>query len=602
MPAKAARRMSQRARNPGGATGLVWKRGDDRLVGATFGEVLRRAAPSIVCFTETGATDIAHEYLSLLGCPRASATVVSCDTFQQAHAEICELTESSKTIPLLFFAAATPSLKDMFFRTSRVCFFLDHHYSARSAEEPPELFCVGSTYAAVEQLLAYRPLVDADTARRARRERAQTVFGYDRLDDGSLLRVLGNSSVSRIRMHGLGPPGTNISQACHRFLDAHKLEHKAEVIVHGAGVGPPEYADIAAREVQDGVIPLHVECAVFYGLGELFRARANEVVFAGHHYMPLDAMQLAAHPSLCLRAKEPASGLRIVSHPSPAALAEPLVEEGASLSYVSSNAAAAGAVQRGEADMCITTDSAGRSAGLVEVHRFGSPMMIFTIGTPLSVRELRAAAKASQPHGVSMLATHQAEKADTPEPTHYKVEFRGNRELGSEPSFAAELCSLVVERDARMSDCFHRNRDEIFGAVCIRDGADRPIAIGFGLACADALYPTLFVPPAWSERGCDESNLRELTASILVDQGLRDLNQQVEGPLYFAVGSESNIPFARARRESAPEAIQEVADLVQRQFTPWGVPSPLRVGQAAFKGYRKTDFDCEVWSLQTAEK
>ena len=198
-------------------------------------------------------------------------------------------------------------------------------------------------------------------------------------------------SVHRVRIHGLGPDGTNIARAC-RTLAAGLPPGLAEVVVHGRKVEPPEYARIAAAEARPGVLPLYVECAVFYGLCDLFAERPGEVVLAGHLYLPLDAMQIACRPERAARGLD-GRDLALASHPSPLGLASRMLDAGVARHRpASSNSDAAEMVRLGEADLCITTETAARLAGLFTLHAFGSPTMLFTIGASVDGDTLDALA------------------------------------------------------------------------------------------------------------------------------------------------------------------------------------------------------------------
>jgi len=63
-----------------------------------------------------------------------------------------------------------------------------------------------------------------------------------------------------------------------------------------------------------------MECAVYYAMAQLFNQRPDEVVFCRHHYMPLDAMQLASEKTI--EELVTRGSMRITTHPSP----KPLIE------------------------------------------------------------------------------------------------------------------------------------------------------------------------------------------------------------------------------------------------------------------------------------
>jgi hypothetical protein len=200
--------------------------------------------------------------------------------------------------------------------------------------------------------------------------------------------VVRSPAVREVRLHALGPAGTNIAQACEHFIVREGIADKTTLIVHDRKIEPREYAAIARSEVRPGVLPLHVECAVYYGLRDLYDERPDEVIFASQLYMPLDTMQLACRDLRGLDARR--GSLVIASHPSPLGLVKPLFAAGVVVHrHASSNADAAAMVRLGDADLCITTEAAGRRHGLHTLHRFGSPTMLFTIAASVTDRVLR---------------------------------------------------------------------------------------------------------------------------------------------------------------------------------------------------------------------
>lgn len=375
-------------------------------VGASFGVALGRAQAlargGIRCFAPVGAEAAAQEYLELIGGPLEDVTVLDPSS---ALAEIAVL--DPEVWPLLVLPATLPDYRDQFFGHPWFHFFADHHYRPCPNHQSPALFTVGTTARALAALaLLHGPTAGA-TARAAedRRQSMRLRHGEKFIDDALLSRVLRSCSGATIRLHSLGPEGTNIAKAGRLFLRRHGLEPESSIVVHERKVEPLEYAAIAASEAHDGILPLHMECAVFYDMHTLFAARRDEVVFAGHQYMPLDEMQIATR---CrdVHQRIPADRLVVASHPSPRGLARPLTMRGAELVTASSNSDAAVMVAEGRADACITTESARQRTGLETLHRFGCPMMLFTVGTPLSVPALFDHLHA--PFGVRLASDHLA--------------------------------------------------------------------------------------------------------------------------------------------------------------------------------------------------
>lgn len=290
-------------------------------------------------------------------------------------------------VPLFVDSAVNPDLNRRFFRRPEAIAFADYSYVPSPGHASPELQVVGTTPNGLETVAPIAAGLDARSLARLRDERSHRLLGG--MITPEEVRTILRSTSARIRLHALGPSGTNIERAAKEYIDALGIRDKADVVVHGRGVEPMRYAEIAAAEAADGIIPLHMECAVYYDMARLYRERVRELVFADHHYMKLDAMQLAADPDRLEDVLSLQTAV-IASHPSPRNLVDALTETGAG-DYLkaSSNAAAADMVLGGEADLCITTEEARRQRGLRELHRFGSPPMVFTVATPYDADRLR---------------------------------------------------------------------------------------------------------------------------------------------------------------------------------------------------------------------
>lgn len=355
------------------------------LFGEAFGAALARCERPVVCFCEPSTEAVAYDYLELVG--RGSARVEVCSGGLD-HARL-ESSVVSEVVPIFLMAATDPRLKGRFFGHPRLLMFSDHHYVPSPDHESPRLFVVGTTRAGIDHLQpgSNRAAME-QRARRGESLRQRSngrLVGPDRFGD-----ILRSPAVRQIRIHGLGPAGTNIARCCEWLVQHEDVRGKSEVVIHGRKVDPMEYAEIAAREAGDGVLPLHVECAVYFALGELFSRRPREVVFANHYYLPLDGMQLAARPSF-----EPSAvcdgPLRLASHPSPLGLVSPLLERRIVANVTaSSNSDAAEMVRLGEAETCITTETGARQSGLATLHRFGSPTMLFTVGASVANQVLQS--------------------------------------------------------------------------------------------------------------------------------------------------------------------------------------------------------------------
>jgi hypothetical protein len=111
-------------------------------------------------------------------------------------------------------------------------------------------------------------------------------------------------------------------------------------------------------------------------LHEVFFQNAATFPFFFKHSMLLDDMQLAGLSRETSKLNEPAS-MVIATHVSPEPLVRCLVEAGARLVDAKSNAEAAQMCEEGNVTACVTTQSAQVLHGLVTLHEFGSPLMIF---------------------------------------------------------------------------------------------------------------------------------------------------------------------------------------------------------------------------------
>jgi len=171
----------------------------------------------------------------------------------------------------------------------------------------------------------------------------------------------------------LGPKGNNIEQAATLWLKNLGITEKSEVVLRDT---PELCLELARSIVEDGVVAVFWTCAVYVRENLLFFGNPDVYPFFFQQTMPLDEMQLATKPANELQVRVnngfPPSW-RIASHPSPA----PLVEGFGEIVLCNSNAAAARTCASGGTELCITTESARQAYGLVKVHSFGSPDMVF---------------------------------------------------------------------------------------------------------------------------------------------------------------------------------------------------------------------------------
>jgi hypothetical protein len=204
-------------------------------------------------------------------------------------------------------------------------------------------------------------------------------------DVEDIARVLRSSAVQEVRCFALGPEGTNIEQACRRWLRRTGIESKSTVIL----CPTPEDSVIAARRetaVDRGILGLFWTCAVFDREKEVFFENPDVYPFFVQETMLLDEMQLAARPELVAESGGAVpEHWRIASHPSPAPL---LAELPCPVIRVRSNADAAARCAAGEFEACITTESARKIHGLTRIHVFGCPPMVFFGGITAAASRL----------------------------------------------------------------------------------------------------------------------------------------------------------------------------------------------------------------------
>lgn len=178
-------------------------------------------------------------------------------------------------------------------------------------------------------------------------------------------------SVRQIICCALGPKGNNIEQAAMLWIKRLGIVDKSEVFLQDT----PELCLELARSITgEGVVPVFWTCAVYSKENEFFFGNPDVFPFFFQQEMNLDEMQLATRKELANLVNGIPRSWKIASHPSPAPLVRPL---GLEVELCNSNAAAAQACAQGRTELCITTESARRLNGLVQLHSFGSPNMIF---------------------------------------------------------------------------------------------------------------------------------------------------------------------------------------------------------------------------------
>jgi hypothetical protein len=185
--------------------------------------------------------------------------------------------------------------------------------------------------------------------------------------------ILCSPAIERVVCCALGPVGNNIEQAAHLWLGRLGIADKGEVVLRDT---PELCLELARTITDDGVVAVFWTCAVYAHENELFFRNPDVLPFYFQQKMRLDEMQLATRQDMknlitdgCVPI-----GWRVASHPSPAPLVRRL---GCEVSLHNSNAAAAKACFEGRTELCITTEKARGIYGLVKIHSFGSPLMVF---------------------------------------------------------------------------------------------------------------------------------------------------------------------------------------------------------------------------------
>lgn len=196
----------------------------------------------------------------------------------------------------------------------------------------------------------------------------------DRIDYSEWRKCLASPLLRRIHCFALGPAGTNIERASKEWLKRVGVDHKTSLIL----CETPEQSlqRCRAHDNDESAVSLFWTCAVFFDEYKMFFQNADAALFASSITLPLDNMMLC-HREGDSPARWEKS--RIASHPSPRPLLQS-IESVCTVVPATSNAAAAKMCRDGAAEMCVTTEAGARFNGLVAVHEFGSPDMVFFMG------------------------------------------------------------------------------------------------------------------------------------------------------------------------------------------------------------------------------
>jgi prephenate dehydratase len=169
-----------------------------------------------------------------------------------------------------------------------------------------------------------------------------------------------------LHLHTLGPTGTNCEAAAYHWLKQRGCEAGRVLLyetLEKAIVG-------VLNEPHDSAL---VGCVVYPRLHEIIFKNLDSMSLRECFVMPTHRMVLAGTSG------RPIS--TVLSHPAPVNLID-LIEPDIQVRMVSSNAAAAQACARGDADACITTIVAAEASKLEILKDFGPIPMGFTIHAP----------------------------------------------------------------------------------------------------------------------------------------------------------------------------------------------------------------------------
>lgn len=186
-------------------------------------------------------------------------------------------------------------------------------------------------------------------------------------------RALQSCAIRKITCFVLGPAGTNMQQACEQWIVEMGIGYKTEIVLC---MTPEESIEKARLVVEEGHVATFWTCAVYNCLCNVFFQNPDTLTFFIEKVMMLDEMQLATRSEKVCEIQNDIMPEKwnIASHPSPAPL---LNDIKCNVKLTTSNAKAAELCRSGEADACITTESARELNGLKTLHVFGSPKMVF---------------------------------------------------------------------------------------------------------------------------------------------------------------------------------------------------------------------------------
>ncbi|MEW1551693.1 bacilysin biosynthesis protein BacA [Streptomyces tsukubensis] len=173
-----------------------------------------------------------------------------------------------------------------------------------------------------------------------------------------------SDSNRHIRVHTLGPTGTNCEAAAYHYLEQNR-QRQGSVVLYDT---LESAIDGVKADPADSVL---LGCVVY--------PRLNEIVFRNLASMSLhECFMMPTHP-MVLAVRERGPVQKVLSHPAPIGLVE---DRGYDIQFMTSNAAAALECAAGLGDACITTSVSAEANGLEIVEDFGPVRMGFSIHLP----------------------------------------------------------------------------------------------------------------------------------------------------------------------------------------------------------------------------
>jgi hypothetical protein len=167
-----------------------------------------------------------------------------------------------------------------------------------------------------------------------------------------------------LKLHTLGPPGTNCEAAAHFYL-RQRGDQAGDVLLY--------------ETLEKAVVGMLADPRDSALLGCVVYPQLNEIVFRNLAAMSLrDCFVMPTYP-MVLASRDDAPVSTVISHPAPVHL---LDGRNVTIILANSNSAAAIACASGKSDACITTSVAAEAWNLRILEDFGPVPMGFSIHAP----------------------------------------------------------------------------------------------------------------------------------------------------------------------------------------------------------------------------